>query len=296
MSVRLHPLRAAAALAVASALVLAACGGGGGSDASSSDGSSGTKADPTTTIDAGSLPDFKPDKKEFEEVDGSQARFVNLLPIDGEGADIDVYWGLDAETGKKATTVKYGEVSDWMPMQVEKDPAFTNDDGSQDVNVVFYKAGETDLEGRIQQQAEKLEDDMSLTYNLGWTKPSGDFVPSSLGVSFEHTASEAPDGKAWVAFNSIGIGGIEGGDFMTLNDDTGCQMMTIQGDIDTANNGEAYLLDPGSKTFTASDANTDCSVKTDPVTLDLQAGDRYVIYAYGTTKDDRQLMALKVGE
>lgn len=296
MSVRLRSIRTVAAVAIAGALALSACGGGGGSDdakASDGDGAKGT----TTSIDLGSIPDFKPDKQSFEEVDGSQARFVNLLPIDGEGADIDVYWGLDAETGKKAATVKYGEVSDWMPMQIEEDPLVTNDDGSQDVSVVFYKAGETDIEGRIQQQSEPLEDDMSLTYNLGWTTSSGgDYIPSSLGVSYEHTATEAPDGKAWVAFNSIGIGGIEGGDFMTLNDPSGCQTMMTQGDIDTANNGEAYVLDPGSIEFTASDANSDCSVKTDPVTLDLQAGDRYVIYAYGTTKDDRQLMAVKVGE
>ena len=54
-------------------------------------------------------------------------------------------------------------------------------------------------------------------------------------------------------------------------------------------------LDPGTVTLTASDANTDCSQRTDPVTLDLKAGDRVTVFAYGTTKDDRKLLVVPIG-
>ena len=273
MSAHLRTRRTAIALTVGLALTLAACGGGGGSDSSSSSDGGGKT---TTSVDLGdaSIPDFKPEKAEFKEVDGSKARFINVLEKDGEGVDIDVYWGNNAETGKKAATVAYGEVTDWMTFQVATDPYATPSDGSQDVVVTFYAKGET--EQPIIQQSETIDGDMLLTYTMGTGDGVGlgpDQYPGSLGVGFDHEAGEPPAGKAWVALNTSGVGGIDGGDFMTLSDETGCQMMSIQGDIDTANNGEAYLLDPGSKTFTASDANTDCSVKTDPVTLDLQAGE-----------------------
>ena len=58
----------------------------------------------------------------------------------------------------------------------------------------------------------------------------------------------------------------------------------------------AFVVDPGQQSFTASDANTGCAQRTEPLDLDLKDGDRYVIYAYGTSKDDRKLMAVEVGE
>lgn len=297
MSARRRSTRLLVGLVIGMTLAVAACGGGGGSD-EASPGTTPTGPTTDTGDDAGSIPDFTVPKSEFSEVDGSKARFINMLVDDGEGVDVDVYWGNNAETGKKATTVKYGEVSDWMTIEVEDDPIMESDDGKQDINVSFYKAGETDQESLIQQKSEPLDGDMLLTYAMGWTKTYEGSVgiPSSLSISYEHTAGDPPAGKAWVALNSVGIDGIEGGDFMVLSDSTGCQTMTSQDDIDTANNGQAFLVDPGTAELTASDANTDCSVKTDPVSIDAADGDAYVIYAYGTTMDDRQLLAVKVGE
>ena len=300
MSAHLPMRRSVAALTVGLALVLAACGGGG----SSSDGS-GSDGGKATTTAAGSdvtdsLPDFKPEKHTFKEVDEGKARFLNMLEHDGEGVDIDVYWGTTAELGKKATTLKYGEVSDWMPMQIDEDPLLTPADGSTEVNVSFYEEGETDTSKMLMQQSETLEDGLELTYALGTGDGIGmgeDRPAASLSVGFENEAGEPPAGKAWVALNSVGLGGIDGGDFMVLSSADGCD--DLEGtDIEggTANSGQAFLVDPGTQSFTASDANTECAERTEPVEIDLADGDRYVIYAYGTSLDDRKLLALEVGD
>jgi len=41
-------------------------------------------------------------------------------------------------------------------------------------------------------------------------------------------------------------------------------------------------------------AGTECATKTDPVSVDVADGDRYILYAYGTSMDDRQLLACPV--
>lgn len=298
MSAHLRAPRTAIALTIGLALVLAACGGGGGSDdASSSDGGGGA-GKTTTSIDLGSIPDLSDGPHEFEEVDGSKARFINLLEKDGEGVGIDVYWGTNAETGKKAGTVAYGEVSDWETFQVDKDSFTSPADGSKEVVVTFYPEGET--EQPIIQQSETIDGDMRLTYTMGTGDGVGlseDQYPGSLGVGFEHEAGDPPAGKGWVAINTSGLGGIEDGDFMILSTADGCD--DLEGtDIEggTANSGQAFLVDTGEQSFTASDANTECAERTAPVDIDIADGDQYVIYAYGTSLDDRKLMAVKLGE
>lgn len=301
---RAKPLssRAFTALVIGLALVVSACGGGGSSDdaAGSADGASTTVADGADGATGGddTLPDFDVPKAEFEEVDGSQARFVNMMVLDGEGIDVDVYWGLNADTGKKAATVAYGEVSDWMPIEVESNPAFTPSDGSTSSRVAFYPAGETEMDSLLMTEDETIDGDVSFTYALGWTTTFDDTQsPASVGLGYEHDAVDAPDGQAWVALSTIGVGGIEGGDFMTLNSATGCGDLT-QTDLGggTANAGLPTVLDAGSTEITASDANSDCSFKTPPVTLDLEAGDRYVLFAYGTDLESRQLLPVKLGD
>ena len=297
MSAHLRNRRAAVALTMACALVFTACGGGGSDDAASSDG--GGKDATTTSPDLGSILGGDPEPHEFAEVDGSKARFINLLAADGEGIDMDVYWGMDAQTGKKAATVAYGEVSDWMTIEVDQDPLFTPADGAQEVSVAFYPKGETERDQQIMQKSENLEGDVRFTYAMGSTQPFGSDpgIPASLSVGYDHEAGDPPAGKGWVALNSIGIGGIEGGDFMVLSTADGCDDLTgtdIEGG--TANSGQAYLVDVGEASFTASDANTECAERTDPVDIDVAEGDQYVIYAYGTSLDDRQLLAVPVGE
>lgn len=298
MSAHLRSRRAATVLALSLAVLLAACGGGSGSDDASSDGG---KAATTTAPGGndGSLPDFEPEAHEFGELDGAKARFINLLAADGEGVDMDVYWGNDAQTGKKATTIAYGEVGDWMPIEVDQDPLFTPADGEQEMSVAFYPEGETELDQRIMQKSENVDGEVRYTFTMGSTQPFGSDprIPASLSTSYDHEAGDPPAGKGWVALNTIGVGGIEGGDFMVLSTADGCDDLTgtdIEGG--TANSGQAYLVDVGEASFTASDANTECAKRTDPVTIDFEEGDQYVIYAYGTSLDDRKLMAVKVGE
>jgi hypothetical protein len=298
MSALRHTRRAAVTTTVALALVLAACGGGGSSDGGASDpGPDATATDPgagTGTVNGG-----EPDAHEFAELDGSKARFINLLAADGEGIDMDVYWGMDAQTGKKATTIAYGDVSDWMPIETDQDPLFNPSDGQQDVDVAFYPKGETDRDQQIMQKSENVDGDVRYTFTMGSTQPFGSDpgIPASVSVGYDHEAGTPPAGKGWVALNSIGIGGIEDGDFMVLSTEGGCDDLTgtdIEGG--TANSGQAYLVDVGPATFTASDANTECAERTEPVTIDIAEGDRYVIYAYGTSLDDRRLLPVKVGE
>ena len=60
--------------------------------------------------------------------------------------------------------------------------------------------------------------------------------------------------------------------------------------------GQAFVVDTGESSFTASDANTECAKRTEAVDLDLKEGDRYVLYAYGTSLEDRQLLPVKIGD
>ena len=213
---------------------------------------------------------------------------------------MDVYWGMDAESGKKATTVGYGEVSDWMPIEIETNPLMEGTDGGTDVDVAFYVAGETDLENRIQQKSESVDGDVLYTFTMGTTVPFDSSVgfPSSLSLGYDHRTGDPgpPAGQAWIGLNTIGVGGIEGGDFMVPNSADGCNDLT-NGDVgDTANSGQAWVVDAGTTEFTASDANSDCPFKTPPVSVDLEEGEGYILFAYGTTLEDRQLLAVKVGE
>ncbi len=294
MSAHLRPRRAALAVALGLALILAACGGGGSDDAASSGNDVTTSK---ATNDPGSIPDFKPEKHDFAAPDvGGKARFINLLAADGKGVDMDVYWGLDADTGKKAATVKYGEVSDWMPIQVDQDPLFVPADGKPEVNVAFYPAGEKTRDQQFMQDSENLDGDVRYTYAMGTGDGVGvGGIPASLSLAYEHEAGKAPAGKAWVALNSVGIGGIEGGDFMVLSSADGCDDL-VGTDIEggTANAGQAFIVDAGTASFTASDANTECATRTEAVDLDLTEGDRYVLYAYGTSLEDRQLLPVKI--
>ena len=279
-------------------LAATACGGGGGSDDASP--STGDVTTTRASTDGGSLPDFTPEPREFAELDGGgKARFINVLAADGEGIDMDVYWGMDAETGKLATTVAYGEVSDWMPIEVDQDPLFTPTDGEDEVSVAFYPAGETERDQQLMQKSENVDGEVLYTFTMGSTKPFGSDpgIPASLGVGYDHEAGAPPAGKGWVALNTIGIGGIEGGDFMVLSTAEGCNDLTAS-DVEggTANSGQAFLVDVGTGSFAASDANTECAEKTDPVEIEFDDGDQYVVFAYGTSLEDRQLMAVKVGE
>lgn len=300
MRTTLRSTRPFAALLMGLALVVAACGGSGSGDDAADAGGESTTApiDSSATGGGDTLPPVDAPEAEFTEVDGSQARFVNLMVLDGEGIDVDVYWGMSADTGKLASTVSYGEVSDWMPIEVESNPVIAPSDGSTSSRVAFYPAGEREMESLLMTEDETIDGDVSFTYALGWSETfDSSTSPATVGLGYEHDAVEAPDGQAWVALSTIGVGGIEDGDFLTLNSATGCGDL-IQTDLGggTANAGLPTVLDAGPTEITASDANSDCSFKTPAVSLELAAGDRYILFAYGTDLADRQLLPVKLGD
>ena len=270
-----------------------ACGGDSSDDAGSAAATAPRSSAPLPSFGAGSIP-----KRKFKTVPDANARFIDLFVTDAAGADVDVYWGDDAVTGKLATTLKFGEVSDRMAVEVDENPAFPRKDGKQEMSVVFYLSGKKDRESRLMSKRAPVESGSNLTLALGWTDP----LPASpnrasLSLGDDHRASAAPEGKAWFALNSIGIGGIPGGDFMTLSTATGCSDLKTSTSIgNTANSAGAYIAEPGATTITGTDANTECPTRTEPVTLDLNPGDRYVIFAYGVDKPSRKLLAVKVGD
>ncbi len=120
----------------------------------------------------------------------------------------------------------------------------------------------------------------------------------STQLVYEEEIGEAPAGQALLLLNDIGIRGLEGGDFISLDEVGTCnQEWSSSNDIAIGNGGTAYPVPSGSVEFLAHDANiSDCAQAhpTDPISLDLAEGDRYLVLAWGTSIDDRTLEALPI--
>lgn len=295
-------------------LTLAACGGGGDAsddaaapdttasataDTASSD-TSAAAATPDTTAAADTLPPFSAPERKFYETD-AKARFVNLYTNGGKPSDVDVWWGNSPDFGEKATTLAFGTVTDYLPVKIDKDPLLVPADGSTEINVSFYLPGQTKFDAMLMQKSETLEKGLRLTFVLATDKPlptMGGTPPAHSGatlqVGFDSQMGAVPAGKFLLVFNDLGLRSVDGGDFMTPSATGTCNTWSIANDLSTANLGTAYVLDPGAYDVTASDANTDCSVRTAPVHLDAAAGDVWLVFAHGTTKDDRALIASKL--
>lgn len=279
-----------------------ACGGGGGDD----DESDPTNdRDPLATLDTSdgdtddtdfTFPEL-PDA-EFEEYPDGQIRFANFWRQGNEGSPVDLYWGYSAETGEKIDTLEYGTVSDWYTMKIETN-GLTVDDETR-LRVLIQMPGDETSEGILQTLDPTLDGEHRWTVVMGWTDTFNPDRPDGMSTQlvYEEEIGEAPAGQALLLLNDIGIRGLEGGDFISLDEVGTCnQEWSSSNDIAIGNGGTAYPVPSGSVEFLAHDANiSDCAQAhpTDPISLDLAEGDRYLVLAWGTSIDDRTLEALPI--
>jgi hypothetical protein len=282
-------------------LGIAACGGGGNDDESDP---TGAGDDPQTT-DSGddpsdetlfSLPPMP--AAEFEEYSGGQIRFANFWRQDGEGASVDIYWGINAESGEKIETLEYGAVTDWVTMKTE-----TNDfveDAEARLRAVIQMPGVETTDGLLQMLDESLDGEHRWTVVLGWAEAFNPDQPDGMTtqIVYEEEVGEAPAGQALLLLNDIGVRGIDGGDFMSLDAEGTCnQEFPINNDIAIGNGGTAYPVPAGPLELIAHDANvSDCAQAhvTDTISLDLVEGDRYLVLAWGTSLDDRAITTVEI--
>jgi len=280
------------------ALALAACGGGDDSDDAS--GSSATDVDVTDDGAPTDETDFtlpEPPDAEFEDYAEGRIRFANFWRVDGEGSPVDLYWGSGAETGEPIATLEYGEVSDWYTMRLEANP-FTDDDEAR-LRVVIQRPGDTSFDGFLQTVDETLDGGDQWTLVMGWTDTFNPDRPDGMTTQlvFEEEVGDPPAGQALLLLNDIGIRGLEG-EFISLDAAGTCnQEWLISNDIAIGNAGTAYPVPAGAVDVVAHDANiTDCAeaAATEPLPLDLADGDRYLVLAWGTSREERTLTALEI--
>jgi hypothetical protein len=242
-------------------------------------------------------------ENEFEEVPGVTMQFVNTYATGGSGEAVDVYWGRSISTGKKVTTVPYGTVSDPVPLEIESNPMLGRSDGEDELVVSFYPEGAT--EGQpLGQNSEVLNDGTTRFVSvIGATDQTGSdgAAGASTMLGKLDGIAEPPAGQAMVVLNDIGVQAIDDGDFLTLSPQGQCDAWDLfsdldQVDADTGNLGTAYAAPVGATAVVASDANTDCATGLPPVDVDIADGGLYVLYAYGTTVADRQVLVLDASE
>lgn len=287
-------------------LAASACGGGESAEDEASRTLDSLR-DRAAELDT-SLPEL-PDPSEtrmendFEEVPGVTIQFVNIYATGGSGEAVDVYWGRSISTGKKVTTVPYGTVSDPVPLEIESNPMLGRSDGEDELVVSFYPEGAT--EGQpLGQNNEVLNDGTTRFVSaIGATDQTGadGAAGASTMIGKLDGIAEPPAGQAMVVLNDLGVQAIDDGDFLTLSPEGQCDTWDLfsdldQADADTGNLGTAYAAPAGATAVVASDANTDCATGLPPVDLDVTDGGLVVLYAYGTTVADRQLLVLDASE
>jgi hypothetical protein len=277
---------------------LAACGGGD-EDATTETTRSGDN--PTTPLDTSddtlfSLPPMP--AAEFDEYPDGRVRFANFWRRDGEGSPVDIYWGTNAQSGEMIDTLEYGAVSDWYTMKTESN-AFVEDPESR-LRAVIQVPGIETGDGLLQMVDETLDGEHRWTVVMGWTETFNPDLPDGMTtqIVYEEEVGEAPAGQALLLLNDIGIRGLEGGDFISLDAVGTCnQEWSISNDIPIGNGGTAYPVPAGTVEFVAHDANvSDCAQAhpSDPIRLELAAGDRYLVLTWGTSVDDRSIEAFPI--
>ena len=240
---------------------------------------------------------------EFTKVDGTTVRVVNGYSTKGAGTDIDVYWGRSASTGKLATTVPFGTISDPLDLEVEANPVSPRADGEQELAMSFYPKGVTEGQPLVVANEVLNDDTKKFVAAVGPTSDTGPDGNNGGSVQLGQLdqITPPPAGKALVVINTTGVQAVDGGDFLTLSPQGQCDAWDLfsdvnQVDANTGNLGTAYAATTGSVEVVASDANTDCATGLPPVNVDITDGGLYVLYAYGTTIADRQLLVLDASE
>jgi hypothetical protein len=289
------------AVVVVLAFGAAACGSDGLDDLGTGDGSTGDGSS-DTTFNVGSLLDDLgsgggSDGPTFEQVDGLEVRFANVYSDDDGGHAVDVYWGGSPEDGVLALTLEYGEVSDYIPAQIQTDTMIEQTSPT----MTFTVAGKTDEDSVLMAGIQGTPTGTTQqTFVLGSDRDAGGTVNALFGSIVEegedYPLSSPPSGKGYLYLVTTGIDALDDldGGFVELGSHDTC----LTTEMADGNAGGAMAVDPGTVNVEAYDVNHQCTPEwqaTDPIDVSIGDGDRVLLFIYGPNPDDRQLTVAPVG-
>ena len=174
---------------------------------------------------------------------------------------------------------------------------------ASDLVVSFVAEGETEIGSVLMSDAETLADGDQVTYvfGAGDTELAEGQQAGSQQIVYERSESgnaldQPAAGQALLFGLDLGLQAIPepDSDFVELGTADGC----IPGAFgSTGNAGQAYPVDAGTVSVAAFDINQSCSAEsaaTPFIDVDAADGDQVLLLFYGTTKDDRQVVAAPV--
>ncbi|MBK6856725.1 MAG: hypothetical protein IPG97_09320 [Microthrixaceae bacterium] len=276
--------------------LLAACGGGGGDE----EAETTTTAAGATTTAAGS-PDtgFEIPEVEFEDAD-FRVRFVNVFSDGGADSEVDFSWG-NYSARSDAASLGYGEASEMLEGKVPSQ-TLTDDpeEGKVDMGVVAQRSGAAEDDQPIMSDDEIVAEGQELIWILGSDEDpmnAGATSGTSRWIFVDGGDDDVPEpaaGKANLFLIETGLGHLED-DFVTMGAPGAC--LSFQNDSGGGNAGPVFEVDPGSMQIGIYDANGGCSEPTGTlVDLEVKAGHRYLVVAYGHTKQTRTALIIDLDE
>jgi hypothetical protein len=299
MTERSSTRRRAAAVLLAVSL-LAACGSDGDDgDAASTtsaaaDGSSTTVGDDTdTTL-------FTPPEAEFTEAD-ARVRFVNVFSDGGADSNLDFSWG-GFSGREEAASLAYGEVSELLDARLLADPFASEEpeSGTIDLSVAVQRTDAAEDEQVLMADDETVSEGQELIWVVGSdedTMSEGATTVNSQWIFVDGGDADVPEpaaGKASLFLVSTGVGHLAN-DFITMGAPGAC--LTFQNDSGGGNAGPVWEVDPGSMQIGIYDANGGCTEPTgELVSLEAEAGHRYLVVAFGHTQQTRTAVIIDLDE
>lgn len=284
------------------AVLLAGCGSDGGGDSTgtrdSQDRPGSTASGPVPT--SGTSMPFTPPEAEFVDAD-VRVRFVNVFSDAGTDSNIEFGWGGYAGR-ESAATLGMGEVSEPLPGRLIKDALLSSEvePGKIDLEVSASRAGGSEGEQPLMTDDETVAKGQELVWVLGSDEDpmnEGATLPMSRWIFVDGGTDDVPEppaGKANLFLIDNGLGHIPDS-FVTMGAPGTC--LNFSNDIGGGNAGNAYQVDPGSMEIGIYDANGGCAEPTgELVQLDAKAGHRYLVVAYGHTKQTRTALIVDLDE
>ena len=281
--------------------LLAACGGGGGDDDESATTTAGA-TETTAPADDTATTGFSTPAAEFEDAD-ARVRFVNAFSDAGADSDLNLdftfSWG-GYSGGEEAASLGYGEMSELLGARVLANSFSEVEPGTVDLGVVAQRADAADDDQPLMSDDETVAEGQELVWIVGTDEDmagEGATTVQSRWIFVDGGEDDVPeptDGKANLFLIDNGVGHLEN-DFVTMGAPGAC--LTFQNDSGGGNAGPVYEVDPGSMQLGIYDANGGCAEPTgELVTLDAEAGHRYLVVALGHTQQTRTAVIIDLDE
>ncbi len=273
----------------------------GGSD----DRATGRGADDSTAPDGGSTAapsgnsagPATPGDDGLSALDGT-VRIANFY-VDGSGAGakVDAYWGLDARPERRIATVGYGRISESVPA---RGTTQIGEDGSPpQLTISFFPTGRRASTERITVAHVDYDGPFQAIVELSWgrsyTTPTPDGLrPAATQVIRIDQVGTLAGADAVVIVNNLGTMAIGDGTPLQVGPVTGCNSWTrISDDFENGNGGESTFVAPaGSVNVSAFTAA--CKPASTPQRIEFAAGDRAIVFVYGTAAANRRLLVFKL--